>query len=750
MKRRTYYIMHQKRTILSVMLLAALLFSLNPTGFVYADGEEPTTQVAAGEPVGETTTEVATEEPIVETTPEVVNEEPTAEPTEEVPAQDVTAEPTVSETEIQAESTADPVEKVEVAEEQTGETVIEVMEALAENEVTLVNETGEPLQLASVESEQAIDLADPWFEYNGEIYRFFQDTNACTLAGYTTNCVDGTSTPIQDAIDRMNTLDDTQEEAITLHVEAGTFAEYFYIDRNNLTLSGPNAGVDPNTGTRAAEAVLTIGMTPVDWTAYGWGIFQEVFGVEGDNVIVDGFTVQGDATTGATQEILVDAMDAQNLILRNNIFRGTSGDLDHSYGVYVYKDSDSTTTTTVENNYFENIDVANVLVSNSYGSVNNNVMQDVKVGVQTNTEYYDSSADDSIEIANNVIHASRYGIWHNAMGPNGTQTALIHDNVIYGLAPDTVPSYGIYITSMAGTSTVLVEDNTVDGTNYGIGVWNAVLGSTNLINNVLKNNKVGIILDNDSYPVERGMTPSGRPGDVTVTGGQIINSSEYGLVVRDNQLNVSEGALTINATGVMLINVACIAHTEGDEAYINISNSTFQDCGDCENGEWTGINNQYTTAPVSDNSDGTTTLTSGLLIPVTGSGLYMLGDPSSDVTLSGGDFIRYSGLVGYWAGLAYLSQDELPAALPDGYTFLTGMASTLIDPYGDPVSELPSGAEMLGSFMQQNKAADQEFAILYWDAQASAWVELEITLSGDFVQFASAQLAGGTFVLVAK
>lgn len=740
--------MQYKRTILTILITMALLLALGPSGLVFADTEAPTDPIATETSDNEPTPQPEEGEE-AQATPEPGEDASQQEPVEEEVALDQGAIELAAEEgggEL-AQGEAQPSEEPP-AEECPGESVAEVVEALAENNVVLTDEAGEAIQLATVEAEQAIDLADPWFEYGGETYRYFQAVGACAAAGYTTNCVDGTDTPIQDAIDQMNALDATGSEPITLNVEAGTFAEYFYIDRDNLTLSGPNAGVNPNTGTREEEAVLTIGMDALDWNAYGWGYFQEVFGVEGDNVIVDGFTIQGDATNGGTQEILVDAMDAQNLILRNNIFRGTSGDMDSSFGVYAYASSDATTTTIIEDNAFDNLDVANVLVSNSYGEVKNNVMTNVKVGVQTNTEYYDNTSNsDKIEIANNIIHAGRYGIWHNAMGPNGDETAYIHDNTIYGLPPDTNPSYGIYITSMAGSSTVLVEDNTVDGTDFGIGVWNAALGSTTLRGNVLKNNKVGVILDNDSYPTERGMSPSGRPGDVTIFGGKIINSSEYGFVVRDNPLNTSAGALTINASGVMLIDVTCIAHTDGEEAFINISDSTFQDCGDCEQEEWVGTNNQYTSAPTT--GGGITFAPSGF-IPVTGAGMYMLVDPVSDLILAEGDSISYTNLGGYWANLAYLLKEDLPASLPEGYVFVTGMTSTLNDPNGDPVSQLPDNAQITVSFFERAKEDAQEFVILYWNIETETWVELEITLENGLIQFNGIDLPGGIFVLAVK
>src|SRR4029079_4096386 len=46
----------------------------------------------------------------------------------------------------------------------------------------------------------------------------------------------------------------------TVNAAAGTYAGNFAITKS-ITLSGPNAGIDPNTGSRVAEAILVPGAT---------------------------------------------------------------------------------------------------------------------------------------------------------------------------------------------------------------------------------------------------------------------------------------------------------------------------------------------------------------------------------------------------------------------------------------------------------------------------------------------------------
>src|SRR5262249_27922495 len=72
----------------------------------------------------------------------------------------------------------------------------------------------------------------------------------------------------------------------TVSIAAGTYAESLRVTKP-LTLDGPNAGVDPNSGIRAAEAVI---VPPATGAA---GLVQ----VLASNVTVDGLTIDGQNTS---------------------------------------------------------------------------------------------------------------------------------------------------------------------------------------------------------------------------------------------------------------------------------------------------------------------------------------------------------------------------------------------------------------------------------------------------------------------
>ncbi|KAK6030164.1 hypothetical protein OSTOST_03711 [Ostertagia ostertagi] len=114
---------------------------------------------------------------------------------------------------------------------------------------------------------------------------------------------------IQPAISDAGTL-----SGDTITVAAGTYQEELIVNKP-LTLLGPNAGINPNTGTRVPEAVI-VPVTPGGIAAL------RIVDVKASNITIDGFTVDGDnpaVTSG---------------------FQGTNGaDIDAYEGIAAYTDN---------------------------------------------------------------------------------------------------------------------------------------------------------------------------------------------------------------------------------------------------------------------------------------------------------------------------------------------------------------------------------------------------------------------------
>jgi hypothetical protein len=211
--------MHTSRSKFLIVpaLLAACVFSFLFVAPVYADdGTTPEPTAAA----------VVTETPTVMATP--------------------TAEPTVVSTETPAPSET-PTLEATTSTEPTEPALVDVVNALAENDVQLVDGAGEGLSLTRQNTSDLVTDGDPYFSVGSVKYRFLRTgTGSCGSDPY---CF-VSDTPIQAALDYMqaNSLTPTDRK---LYIEAGTYTDEVNVD-------GSVAGVNGLTG------LLGLGSTPND------------------------------------------------------------------------------------------------------------------------------------------------------------------------------------------------------------------------------------------------------------------------------------------------------------------------------------------------------------------------------------------------------------------------------------------------------------------------------------------------------
>ena len=145
------------------------------------------------------------------------------------------------------------------AEEIEGEiSLATVVSDAAELDVTLADDTGEPLALGTVEATEILVEGDPYFVRNGTTY-YFMPVGGC---GSLSNCTES-STPIQAALDDV-AANGSPDEIIasdgtlrrTIHVEAGVYEEQVVLadlpNLANLTLWGdPGDLAQPGAGPNA-------------------------------------------------------------------------------------------------------------------------------------------------------------------------------------------------------------------------------------------------------------------------------------------------------------------------------------------------------------------------------------------------------------------------------------------------------------------------------------------------------------------
>jgi Ca2+-binding RTX toxin-like protein len=116
------------------------------------------------------------------------------------------------------------------------------------------------------------------------------------------------------------------------------------------------------------------------------------------------------------------------------------------------------------------------------------------------------------------------------------------------------------------------------------------------------------------------------------------------------------------------------------------------------------------------------------VIPVTGGDIQKLQCPvgANEITLQleTGDQVRFIGLCDLEASLDKLGQAGIPAELPGGTTFVSDMLIQVLDE-GTLLKLFESGSIEL-SFVIPPNAQGKDLSLLYWNEDASAWVEIPL------------------------
>ena len=310
----------------------------------------------------------------------------------------------------------------------------------------------------------------------------------------------------------------------TINVLAGTYAEDITVNKS-LDIRGPNYGISPNTGIRVPEAVVVPATTAI--------ASNEVFHVETSDVSIDGFTIDGDNTTlisgylgtngadiDAAEAVTVYVDNVNNLNVSNNIIQNLS-----FFGVTLYGASGSAPATTgheVDDNLFQDMGTYDagsginlwgggiLLYNNQYTRITNNVMENVRIGVQTGNFSRANTGSATYQVIDgNIIQARRRGIFHNLQyGPTSPYTLSNNDITALADANETVWD-GILLASLSVASTS--SGNTIDGSGVtnpseGYEVWNVKSTTPAAISGgSVSGVDIGLFLDNyEGYASDAG------------------------------------------------------------------------------------------------------------------------------------------------------------------------------------------------------------------------------------------------------
>ncbi len=339
----------------------------------------------------------------------------------------------------------------------------------------------------------------------------------------------------------------------SVHVQAGTFQENLSINKA-LTLLGANAGV-AGSATRGAESrIITSGNQ------------TSVVTLTSGNVTIDGFVIDGDdpAVTGATLASGDDAnvsygiraaASYSNLTIQNNIlkheFIGFRGDANNT----------ATTGNVITNNWFDSIGNFDFgygvsLRTSFYADVTNNLMTRVWTGVHTN-DFHVAGGPATWNISGNNIQSYAGGILYWLEYGSAT-SATINNNQISAATGAVANNFGVLMVTVQNTVSPTFTNNTITGTDYGIGLFNVstsnsiTLGATNAV----VGTKVAGVLDTDNLnfnPVNTTNFLAGGPGaaSTVIISGMPITSAAGGIGIK---VDASGGTATnLTLTGATAI-----------------------------------------------------------------------------------------------------------------------------------------------------------------------------------------------------
>ncbi len=303
--------------------------------------------------------------------------------------------------------------------------------------------------------------------FNGAV-TFYVDDDGMASAS---SCDDPDPVPmtIQAAIDLASAGD-------TINVCPGTYVEELEINKP-LTLLGPNAGVNPNTGTRAAEAVINPTISDPDFSTG-----PIMVSLRAQNITFNGFTLDGN-NPNLTSGVIFNGVDvdaAEGIDMPDNNFTGLAnpretitnniikniGDLGIALGANGSANNDNST---IQFNKIDNIPGVNYgggiyVGTNAYTNISDNVITRISLGIVTENFYRSGAAIANIN--NNQITANRIGIRHNLHYTYTTNGFKIFDNTITSYVEPADPGAtrfsGIRIESINNTVPVTFSGNIIN------------------------------------------------------------------------------------------------------------------------------------------------------------------------------------------------------------------------------------------------------------------------------------------------
>ncbi|MDR3386566.1 MAG: Ig-like domain-containing protein [Rudaea sp.] len=345
----------------------------------------------------------------------------------------------------------------------------------------------------------------------------------------------------------------------TIHVAAGVYAERSSASTNlninmPVAIEGAQVGVDARTRDvgGGADGVETIIVPGVEDNALTLGTLGEsaVVSINAAGVSLDGLIIDGD-NTSLTSPITLNGANpdadsgifatGSNITVQNTLVRNVGGS-----GIFAFMNSGSGGDNLIQFNRFTNITnpstwgIGIYAGYNFYAQISDNLMDQVRVGIQTENNQAPDPGMQAPAVLRNEIHATRIGLFHNLFYQAATTYTLAANNIIASLnAGQSGQWNGIEITSMQDAQTVIVSGNSIDGgalagnrstVGYLLTNWSSSQSAATAIDGgSVGNVDVGLLATDNSYyggPVQGALATNIAFGNVDVGAVYIEDTNE--------------------------------------------------------------------------------------------------------------------------------------------------------------------------------------------------------------------------------
>ncbi|CAG1002346.1 hypothetical protein ANAEL_03063 [Anaerolineales bacterium] len=570
--------------------------------------------------------------------------------------------------------------------------VVEILAAMDEAGVALVDENGNPIPLVSETALELLTVPDPYVVRGGVTYRFLPIGGCAAFSG-DPNCTES-ATPIQAAIN-------FSVNGETIFVDPGTYVEQLEITKN-IVLQATASGV-----------IIKSPVLLTDFFVSGSNKnYPIVYVHDTANTSIIGFTIDGNGNGNDNYRFDgIGYYNAGGTIQGNtvqNITNSTFSGSQHGVGIFVYATDGLPHAISIDNNVIEDYQKNGMTITGN----------GITAEITNNTV---TGAGPTTVIAQNGIQVS------------GGADALIQGNTVTGNAytPQTVVSTGILF---FGPGDVEIADNYLDGND--VNAYVTAAGNVEVTGNTILNGVWdGVWIDSSGPAVITGNTFSGNSEGVGLWGMTDMTAVHInGNVFTGNVLGVANyDAVDVDATG----NFWGCPGGPDDPACDQVTTHVIYDPWLVKDPFVTPVNPFV--PPVAVEKDTVKRSQSVPLMAGSGELAEISCESQSASFLVGEIKVVFTGLCGYETKLDLLTNELLPAKLDNSYKFLFGLDISLYQD-GKPVSELPADANVTISYPATG-------LVMEWNSTTGDWQEIQ---AGEVNGRAEVDAGSGTFILIGE